>query len=40
VAGELQILGGMGLILSSLLIPFGTLSRVFFVNQSVIDRLI
>lgn len=36
---ELQLLGGVGLALSSLLIPFGTLSRVFFVNQTVIDRL-
>ncbi|MBT6429941.1 MAG: metallophosphoesterase [Rhodospirillaceae bacterium] len=35
----LQFLGGTGLVLSSLLIPFGTLSRVFFGNQKVIDRL-
>ncbi len=35
----LQLLGAAGLALSSLLIPFGTLSRVFFVNQTVIDRL-
>jgi len=34
-----QFLGGAGLVLSSLLIPFGTLSRVFFVNHTVIDRL-
>jgi len=35
----MQLLGGAGLALSSLLIPFGTLSRVFFQNQTVIDRL-
>ena len=34
-----QILCGLGLVVSSLLIPFGTLSRVFFTNQTVIDRL-
>ena len=34
-----QLFGGVGLVLSSLLIPFGTFARVFFVNQTVIDRL-
>jgi predicted MPP superfamily phosphohydrolase len=36
---EMQILGGLGLAVSSLLVPFGTLSRVFLANQTVIDRL-
>ncbi len=39
VEREWQILGGLGLLLSSLIIPFGTLSRVFFANQDVVDRL-
>ena len=39
IGRELQLLAGLGLALSSLLIPFGTLGRVFFVNQIVIDRL-
>ncbi len=34
-----QLFSGVGLVLSSLLIPFGTFARVFFVNQTVIDRL-
>ncbi len=34
-----QLFGGVGLAVSSLLIPFGTLSRAFIVNQTVIDRL-
>ncbi len=34
-----QYLGGAGLALSSLLIPFGTLSRAFIENQAMIDRL-
>jgi len=34
-----QLFGGVGLALSSVLIPFGTLARVFFTKQSVIDRL-
>lgn len=40
VSTAVKVLGGCALVVSTFLIPYGTLALIFFKNQTVIDRLV